>query len=144
MRAACGATSVSAIVLPPLTPSDYDIRQSIAGAVSYEVPAPSWGRTGSAILKGWAVDGLVRVMTAPPINVTVLGFAPTAGYYTTQADIVPGQPDWIADPTQPSGKALNPAAFSAPPIGQTGDFLRNGLRSPYSIDQTDLALRRTF
>ena len=51
--------SVSDIVLPPLTPSDYDIRQSIAGAVSYEVPAPSWGGAAHAILKGWAVDGFV-------------------------------------------------------------------------------------
>jgi hypothetical protein len=29
-------------------------------------------------------------------------------------------------------------------VGQRGDFPRNGLRSPYSIDQTDLALRRRF
>ena len=67
------APSVSDIVLPPLTPSDYDLRQSIAGAVSYDVPPPSWGRAGNAILKGWAVDGLVRVMSAPPINVIVRG-----------------------------------------------------------------------
>jgi Carboxypeptidase regulatory-like domain/TonB dependent receptor/TonB-dependent Receptor Plug Domain len=139
-----GATSISDIILPPLTPSDYDIRQSIAGAVSYEIPSPAWGRAGRAILKGWAVDGLVRVLTAPPINVTVHGIAPTTGYFTTQADVVPGQTEWIADPTQPSGRALNPAAFSAPPIGQTGDFLRNSLRSPYSINQTDLAVRRRF
>ena len=60
------------------------------------------------------------------------------------AAIVLGQPYWIADPTQPSGRALNPAAFTAPPAGQAGDFRRNGLRSPYSIDQTDLAIRRRF
>jgi hypothetical protein len=139
-----GATSISDVILPPLTPSDYDIRQSIAGAVSYEIPAPAWGRAGRTILKGWAVDGLVRVMTAPPINVTVHGIASTTGYFTTQADVVPGQPDWIADTTQPSGRALNPAAFTSPLVGQTGDFLRNSLRSPYSINQTDLALRRRF
>jgi hypothetical protein len=138
------APSVSDIVLPPLTPSDFDIRQSIAGAVSYDVPAPSWGRAGSAILKGWAVDGLVRVMSAPPINVTLQGYSPALGPYVTQADVVPAQPYWIADATQPAGRALNPAAFAAPPVGQTGDFLRNSLRSPYSINQTDLALRRRF
>jgi len=65
-------------------------------------------------------------------------------FYSTQADIVPGQPYWIADPTQPSGTALNPAAFAPPVVGQTGNFPRNGLRSPYSISQTDLALRRQF
>jgi len=90
------------------------------------------------------VDGLVRAMTAPPINVFIQGFSPAVGHYTTQADVVPGQPFWIPDPTQPSGRALNPAAFTSPPAGQTGDFPRNGLRSPYSLDQTDLALRRRF
>jgi hypothetical protein len=136
------AARISDIVLPPLTPSDFDIRHSLAGAVSYEVPTPPWGR--KAILGGWAVDGLVRATSAPPINVFLRGIAPVLGRYTPQADIVPGQPYWIADPTQPSGQALNPAAFASPSVGQTGNFPRNGLRSPYSLNQTDLALRRQF
>jgi hypothetical protein len=108
------------------------------------MPAPAWGGIGNAILKGWAVDGLVRVFSGPPINVTVSGLIPVSGFYSTQAQIVPGQPYWIADRSQPSGKALNPAAFSRPPPGQVGDFPRNGLRSPYAINQTDVALRRRF
>jgi len=137
-------TSVSDVILPPLSPSDFDIRNSFAGAVSYEVPTPAWGRTARAILGGWAVDGIVRVSSAPPINVTVGGLLPVSEYNRIQPDIVPGQPYWIADPTQPDGKALNPAAFAPPPDGENGNFPRNGLRSPYSIDQTDLALRRQF
>ena len=70
--------------------------------------------------------------------------SPVFGRYRTQAEIVPGQPFWIPDSTQPAGRALNPAAFTSPPAGQMGDFPRNGLRSPYSIDQTDLAVRRRF
>jgi hypothetical protein len=139
------AASVNDIVLPPLTPSDFDIRHSFAAALSYEVPTPSWGRAGKAILGGWAGDGLLRVTSAPPINVIIRGFSPIfGGLYTTQADIVPGEPYWIPDPTQPNGQALNPAAFASPAAGQTGNFPRNGLRSPYSINQTDLALRRRF
>jgi hypothetical protein len=138
------AASVSDIVLPPLSPSDFDIRNSFAAAISYEAPTPSWGRVGKAILGGWAVDGIVRGSSAPPINVTVGGISPVSSFNRIQAEIVPGQGYWIADPTQPDGKALNPAAFAPPPVGQTGDFPRNGLRSPYSIDQTDLALRRQF
>jgi hypothetical protein len=138
------AASVSDAVLPSLSPSDFDIRHSFAGAVSYEIPAPSWGRAGNAILKGWAVDGLVRVTSAPPINVTVRTISPVFGLHLTQADVVPGQPYWIADSTQPSGTALNPAAFMPSPTGNTGNFPRNGLRSPYSINQTDLAVRRRF
>jgi hypothetical protein len=138
------AANVSQVVLPPLTPSDFDIRQSFAGAISYEVSAPGSGRAGKAILNGWAVDGLVRVSSAPPINVLASNFSPLIGGYSGQADVVAGQPYWIADSIQPAGRALNPAAFSTPAAGATGNFPRNGLRSPYSVDQTDLALRRCF
>jgi hypothetical protein len=136
--------SVSQIVLPPLAPSDFDIRQSIAGAISYEVPAPAWGRASNAILKGWAVDGLVRASSPPPINVVAGNEDGFTGYFLALANVVPGQPFWIPDPTQPAGRALNPAAFSLPPTGVQGDYPRNSLRSPYGIDQTDLALRRRF
>jgi hypothetical protein len=138
------AASVSQIVLPPLAPSDFDLRHSIAGAVSYEIPAPAWGRVSNAILKGWAVDGLVRASSAPPITVYASNLADSLGYYQILANVVPGQPFWIPDPTQPAGRALNPSAFSIPPTGVQGNFPRNSLRSPYSIDQTDLALRRRF
>jgi hypothetical protein len=138
------ALSLGDIVLPPLTPSDYDIRQFLGTAVSYETSAPSRGGIGSAIPRGWAVDGLVRVFSGAPLNITVGGRTPVDGFYNTQAEIVPGQPFWIPDPSQPSGKALNPAAFSKPPAGQLGDFSRNSLRSPYPINQTDVALRRRF
>jgi hypothetical protein len=138
------AASVSQIVLPPLAPSDFDLRHSIAGAVSYEIPAPTWGHAGNAILKGWAVDGLVRESSAPPINVVAYNQSGFISYHLTLANVVPGQPSWIPDPTQPAGRALNPAAFSLPPAGVQGNYPRNSLRSPYTIDQTDLALRRRF
>jgi len=136
--------SVSQIVVPPLTPSDFDLRHSAAGAVSYEVPAPAWGRAGNAILKGWAVDGLVRVDSAPPLTVVVGNQNSIVGYHQVLANVVPGQPFWIPDPTQPAGRALNPAAFSTPADGAQGNYPRNSLRSPYSINQTDIALRRRF
>jgi hypothetical protein len=86
----------------------------------------------------------MRVSSAPPINVIIGALPPVDGFYGTQAEIVPGQPSWILDRSQPSGTALNPAAFSQPPAGQVGDLPRNSLRSPYSINQTDVALRRRF
>jgi hypothetical protein len=136
--------SVSQIVVPPLTPSDFDLRHSIAGAVSYEAPAPAWGRAGNAILKGWAADALVRVSSAPPLSVVVGNQNSIVGYHEVLADVVPGQPFWISDPTQPAGRALNPAAFSTPADGVQGNYPRNSLRSPYSINQTDIAVRRRF
>jgi len=138
------AASLSQIVLPPLTPSDFDIRHSISGAVSYEIPAPAWAAPANAILKDWAVDGLLRATSAPPLNVQIGVISATLGPYVAQPEIVPGQPDWIADPTQPGGKALNPDAFAIPPTGTIGNSPRNGLRNIYTLDQTDLALRRRF
>jgi len=106
------APSVSDVGLPPMSPSDFDIRNTFAAAVSYEVPTPAWGHTTKTILGGWAVDGLVRASSAPPINVTVYAMFPEkSGFNNLQADVVPGQPIWIPDPTQPDGKALNPAAL---------------------------------
>jgi hypothetical protein len=99
---------------------------------------------GDAILKGWAVDGLLRVASAWPINVTIGQVSPVFGRYQTQPDVVSGQPYWLAAPTQPAGKVLNPAAFTRPLPGQTGDFPVNGLRGEFSLNQTDLALRRRF
>jgi hypothetical protein len=70
--------------------------------------------------------------------------SPVFGQYRTQPDIVPGQPYWIEDLSQPGGEVLNPAAFARPAAGTTGNFPRNGLRSLFSVNQLDLALRRRF
>jgi outer membrane receptor protein involved in Fe transport len=138
------AATLSQVELPPLTPSDFDIRSSLAGAISYEIPAPPSERAVKTILKNWAVDGLLRVSSAPPINVITTNVSLITAFNVTQADVVPGQPFWIADSTQPAGRSLNPAAFVRPAADKTGNFPRNSLRSPYSVDQTDLAVRRRF
>jgi outer membrane receptor protein involved in Fe transport len=136
------APSVSQVVLPGLTPSDFDVRHSFSAAVSYELPAPAWGKVGHAVVKGWALDGVVRASSARPFNVIyeLYGYANGNGTYVTQADVVPGQPFWIPAPGQPRGEVLNPDAF-AKPSGPYGNFPRNGLRG-FPISQTDLALRR--
>jgi hypothetical protein len=139
------ASSISQVVLPPLSPSDFDIRHSFSGAVSYEIPAPNWRQLGNAVFKGWAVDGLERLSSAPPINITAEVLSPAfGGFYSTQANVVPGVPLWVTATGQPGGKALNSAAFSSPAPGLIGNFPRNSLRSPFSMNQTDLAVRRRF
>ena len=89
-----------------------DIRNFIAAAVSYELTTPPWGCAASAILRGRAVDALVSLSSAPPINVETYIFSPAIDYYRGQADALPGQPYWIADSSQPVGRALNPAVFA--------------------------------
>ena len=116
------AASASQTLPAPFGPSDFDIRHSLSGAVSYEMPSRAGGGVGNAILKGWALDGLLRVSSPPPINVLIGAVSPIFGRYQTQPDIVPGQPYWIEDLSQPGGKALNPAAFARPAVGDSRKF----------------------
>ena len=138
------AASVSQIAPLRLTPSDFDIRHSLSAAVSYEMPTSAGGAFRNAILNGWVLDGLLRASSPPPINVTIGMVSPAVGRIVTQPDSVPGQPYWIADGSQPGGRILNGNAFARPIPGTVGNFTRNGLRSPFSIAQLDVALRRRF
>jgi hypothetical protein len=58
-------------------------------------------------------------------------------------DVVPGVPLVLYGPQYPGGKAFNPAAFTAAPSGQQGDFGRNVLRG-FGAWQADFALQRQF
>ena len=54
--------------------SDYDIRHTFSGAVSYNIPAPGSG-IWKAIFGNWSTDSIVYARTAPPVNV-VTGLNP--------------------------------------------------------------------
>ena len=143
-QAVIPTTSVDAIKLPPLTPSDYDYHQHFSAAVSYNVPKPAWGgRVGNEVFNGWALDGIYRYQSAPPLDVTISETDPVLGFMEVRP-VLTGQPIWIPDSTQPAGKALNPAAFTLAANGASNNALRNSIRSPYDISQADLALRRRF
>jgi hypothetical protein len=126
-----------------LGPSNFDVRNSFAAAVSYHVPTPP-GRLGRMLLGDWMVDAIVRSSSALPFRVYTVGYSPVFGYYYTRPDIVPGVPFYIPDPNNPpDGTRLNAAAFSVPPPGQYGDLPRNSFRG-FPINQTDIALSRHF
>jgi hypothetical protein len=48
--------------------SDFDIRQTFSGAISYNIPAPASGLAKS-ILGNWSTDSIIYARTAPPVNV---------------------------------------------------------------------------
>ncbi|HUN61941.1 MAG TPA: carboxypeptidase regulatory-like domain-containing protein [Candidatus Sulfotelmatobacter sp.] len=125
-------------------PSDFDIRNAFAAAVSYEFPTPKFdNRATNAFLRGWAVYGVLHVNSAPPFGVAVEAQSPLFGYYGTRPNIVPGQPFYLPDASNPGGHILNPAAFAAPAPGEQGDLPRNYFRA-FPTDQTDLAISRRF
>jgi hypothetical protein len=138
-------TTLSALPSPEVDKglSSFDVRNNFTAAVSYELPAPGWGKVAHGLLQGWAVDGLVMARGGLPISIQSLGGLIGGVPQSVRPDLVPGQRFWISDGTAPGGKYINVNAFTAPPVGQTGDFPRNALRN-FGMEQTDLALRRRF
>jgi Carboxypeptidase regulatory-like domain/TonB dependent receptor len=125
--------------------SDYDIRQTFSGAVSYDIPSPGSGIWRS-IFGNWSTDSIVYARTAPPVNV-VTGLDPFDGFLSgassvQRPDRVPGLSLWIADRNVAGGKEINAAAFRMP-ITVQGDLGRNALRG-FGATQVDLTLRRQF
>ncbi|HTZ49940.1 MAG TPA: TonB-dependent receptor [Verrucomicrobiae bacterium] len=125
-------------------PSDFDIRNAFAAAVSYEFPAPKFdSAVANAFLRGWAVYGVWHVNSAPPFNVVAEVQGSPFGYYSTRPNIVPGQPFYLPDASNPGGRILNSAAFAIPVPGEQGNLPRNYFRA-FPTDQTDLAISRRF
>jgi Carboxypeptidase regulatory-like domain/TonB dependent receptor-like, beta-barrel len=129
-------------------PSDYDIRHTFSGAVSYDIPGP-----GSTVLKHifghWSTDSIIYARSAPPVNV-VTGQNPYPitllfGANSVQRpDVVPGVPFYLHPSGAPGGEIINTAAFTTPaPTTVQGDLGRNALRG-FGATQWNITLRRQF
>jgi hypothetical protein len=127
--------------------SDYDIRHTFSGAVSYNIPAPGGG-IWKAIFGNWSTDSIVYARSAPPVNV-VTGLDPfntevlSGAYGAVRPNLISGAPLWIANPDVAGGREINPAAFTIPTGAVQGDLGRNALRG-FGATEVDLTLRRQF
>lgn len=122
--------------------SDFDVRHSFAGALSYNIPAPSLGAFNKRLLRDWSVDGIITARSESPVDVFFrrdLGFGP----FNFRPDLVPGVPLYLIDQSFPGGRAINREAFIIPPSTRQGTLGRNALRG-YPVAQLDLSLRRRF
>ena len=123
--------------------SDFDIRDAFAAGVTYSLPSPESNRIVHAALGGWSADSSIFARTAPPVDgIGALEFADGIALYP-RPDVVPGMPLVLYGSQYPGDKAFNPAAFTAPPTGQQGDFGRNVLRG-FGAWQADVAFQRQF
>ncbi|HEY7912396.1 MAG TPA: TonB-dependent receptor, partial [Blastocatellia bacterium] len=123
-------------------PSDFDVRHSFSGAVTYELPNLGIARLAMPILRDWSVDAIFRARSATPVNVIVS--RPLFGVPVVQRpDLVPGVPLYLDDPAAAGGRRINRSAFALPPPNQQGTLSRNALRG-FRASQLDLALRRRF
>jgi hypothetical protein len=134
-------------------PSDFDIRKAFSGALTYEAPAFRRNSFTRAITHGWSLQNIVQVRSAPPVEVYDGAFALLgAGLFSqiVRPDVVPGQPLYLYGKQYPGGKALNPNAFTAPPVSpitgfplRQGTLGRNAIRA-FGLSQWDFAVHREF
>jgi hypothetical protein len=125
-------------------PSNFDARHVFSGAVTWLLPQPRAGRFVAALFGGWSIDALARARSAFPVPLRAGRDTLNLGdSFATRPDVVPGVPQWIDDAGAPAGRRLNPAAFSAPPVGRQGTLGRNSVRG-FNAAQVDFGLRRTI
>jgi hypothetical protein len=146
--------SGSDIVTPGISnrgPSDWDIRNTLSGAVTYDIPAPAGNNFTHAVFGNWSMDNIIQARSAAPVDVN--NGAPIQLTSTSEVvlrpDVVSGEPLYLFGSQYPGGRALNYNAFTAAPNNPTtglpeqGDLGRNALRG-FGATQWDFAIRRQF
>ena len=126
-------------------PSDFDVRHTLAGFVSYDVPAFFAAGFGNVLTRSWSLDAVFQVRSAPPVNV-VYAVPTTFGFLYVRPDLIAGAPLYLNDATAAGGRRLNAAAFHVPQDPQDlrqGTLGRNALRG-FALSQLNLAMRRHF
>jgi hypothetical protein len=123
--------------------SDFDVRHSFTGALSYELPFPAGWDLLHAIAGGWSLDNFLVARSALPVNLFANESFIGGTEFSSRPDLVQGLPLYLFSSAFPGGKALNPAAFAAPPPDKQGTLARNALRA-FGAWQDDLTVRRQF
>jgi len=130
--------------------SDFDVRQSFSGAVSYSIPPPKRDGAISVLTRDWSVEAAIVARSGFPFNAIVVGTSPDpGGIVRTRPDRVPGQPLWISVPSAPGGNMLNynpvtmTGAFQVPPTARQGTEGRNDIPG-FGLTQADVSISRKF
>jgi Carboxypeptidase regulatory-like domain/TonB-dependent Receptor Plug Domain/TonB dependent receptor len=125
--------------------SDFDVRQSFQGGLTWELPHLQSSGLTSGLLNGWAFDGRLIARTAFPV--TLKGnfeTDPATGTdYYTNVNLVPNEPIYLYGSQFPGGRSLNPAAFAYPTGTNQGNAPRNFARG-FGESQVNFAARRDF
>src|SRR5581483_3979527 len=123
--------------------SDFDVRHSFSGAVTYDLPAAAKSGPLACLTKEWSVDAVIVARSGFPFNGKISAPSPGLGVSFTRPDLVPGVPIWIAEPGAPAGKGLNENAFTTPPSPRQGTEGRNDI-SGFGLAQVDFSIWRKF
>jgi hypothetical protein len=134
--------------------SDFDVRHSFSGAVSYSLPSLQKFKFLKYATQDWSLEGIVVARSGVPFNALLIFESPDpTGFVDARPDRVPGQPVWISAPTAPSGKMLNVTydpsgnitggAFAVPSTLRQGTEGRNDIPG-FGLTQIDLSIARKF
>jgi hypothetical protein len=124
--------------------SDFDVRQSFSGALTYDIPGVAKSGALSLLTRDWSLDAIIVARSGFPFNALVFGTSPDpGGYALTRPDVVPGQFFWIENASAPGGKSMNPSAFSVPSSVRQGTEGRNNI-SGFGLTQVDVSVARKF
>jgi hypothetical protein len=126
-------------------PSDFDLRHSLSAGITYKLPHPVHG----FLWRDWELNTTFHARSGFPINVLDSDqFQGLSLENVFRPNFIGGVPLWIADPSSPGGRSLNPAAFQAIPLdgngnGTQGTLGRNAFTG-FGMYQLDVALQREF
>ena len=146
--------------------SDFDVRHSFSGAVTFAVPSVGTSGALAQLTRDWSLDTVVVARTGFPIN-PYLSAPSSLGASFIRPDLVPRQPFYVygaqcaqifgpvsqggngtleAGQACPGGMGLNPAAFDvATPKAENrqGRLGRNAIPG-FGLTQVDLSIGRKF
>jgi hypothetical protein len=123
-------------------PSDFDIRQTLSGFVSYDPRDPFADGVLNHLFHNWSLNSVFSIHSAAPVNV-VYALPTTYGFEYLRPDVVPGASFYQIDSTVAGNRRINAAAFTIPDSVRQGTLGRNALRG-FPVAQFDFALRRRF
>jgi Carboxypeptidase regulatory-like domain/TonB dependent receptor len=125
--------------------SDFDVRHNLQGGVSWDLPTIESAKLTNILLNGWGLDARLNVRSGFPITLegNQIVDPATGSLSFGELNLVPGEPTYVYGNQYPGGRAINPAAFSLPASGISGDAPRNFVRG-FGATQLNLAARREF
>jgi hypothetical protein len=125
--------------------SDFDVRNSVSGALNWDLPVLKTGKLAQALMNGWGVDARGTARTAFPVTLdgAFLTDPATGNSYYGNVNLVPNQPIYLYGGQYPGGRTVNTAAFSIPISPDSGDAPRNFVRG-FGATQENVAARRDF
>ncbi|MGH9719710.1 MAG: carboxypeptidase regulatory-like domain-containing protein [Bryobacteraceae bacterium] len=122
--------------------SDFDIRHTLTGAVTWAPVVHVSNTALSILLRNWSADLLLTARSASPVDIAALRLS-TFGYINSRPDLVSAQPLYLNDPLVAGGKRLNRAAFVAVTDPRQGTLGRNALRG-FPLAQINASVGRKF